>query len=224
MKYGHCVRLLFVAFTFLSVLTVRAGVEYSNLGTDGGFDVAIGSTVGPVFSTNDVPANRFVASFDGELTSVEVALEWPPAVDQVTLSLYSNDPLTNLPSTTLPSVNLGNLALPYMLNGSNGTLLTLTIADSQLISLEAGQVYWLAIGEDGSNSVGWNYANNQAANATAFSNDGGTTFQSGIQSADAFEINSDPVPEPSTVMIITLGTISCLAIGNRSRRKSGSVN
>ena len=136
------------------------------------------------------------------MTSITVALTLGQGYDGlVSLSLYQNNPLTNLPSTTLPSIPLGNVTA----TASFGSPVTLTLTGTAAPTLTVYQHYWLAITPvDSTTYVAWNESPYPSSAANAVSTDGGNTFRTGTV-ADAFSVSINLVPEPSTWALLGLG-------------------
>ncbi len=217
---------LLVALVVLSATSVRADVEYSNLGPGDGFSQNNVIINGPNFvaaSGYNSVANAFTASFTGTLSSVELAL----VLDATVINLYLNDPTTNLP---LAASRLTLGATTFRRSGDPG-LLTLAINGPTAPLVLAGQTYWLEVAPGTTSGFSiWYGALNPQANPAARSGDGSQTFTAYNQ-AEAFRINATPavVPEPGTWALLTLGGVALVMLrqargtGTRRSRGRGSV-
>ena len=147
------------------------------------------SFIGQQFS----PGNGFISGASGQLTSIDIALEFVAGGDNsATVGLYTDNG-TGAPASLLESFNLTNL--PQFGDGQTPTHLTSTGG----VNLVAGQEYWLQTSNGNDGWLAWDI-NNQGVNVD-FSNNGSAVGQN---PAGAFDVNVAPVPEASTAVTFAL--------------------
>lgn len=87
-----------------------------------------------------------------------------------TVNLLQDDPVSGGPSV-VTQLSLGSAVAPY-----NSAVVCLVV-NNAAASLIAGQRYWLEVAPGSSNTFGgWNFPNDQSANLSADSQDGGNSY------------------------------------------------
>lgn len=195
-------------------------VAYTTLAADGSF-VGGGAVLGSG-SDSEGAAFSFVPTITGDLSSIQVAIDWRVgyATRDFHLSLMANNPgggpLTSavlLQPQTVTSTGLFGLA-PY----NNATLFTYSGPE---LTLSAGTTYWLAATVDTGTSVVWCQSLvSIPAMKEYFSFNGGATYSSaGAAQTAAFQVNVTPAPEPTTMTLFGAALLGVCATARRRQAR-----
>ncbi len=192
----------------LLISPASAGVIYTNLTPSHTYSTGGGLTVD---LSHDV-AQAFVAATSGKLSTIEVAIKANPNVATTTIFhmvLVSNN--SGAPGSVIE--DLGNVGVTAS-SFSNNTYLA--VGTSSLHpQLTAGTTYWVeALGLPASPPSFPGSQAYWASNATGDSTHPNVRFNGGAwswpgSSAVALQVNSAPVPEPSTAVLAGVG-IGCM--------------
>ncbi|HZZ45153.1 MAG TPA: dockerin type I repeat-containing protein [Tepidisphaeraceae bacterium] len=135
-----------------TALPASATVVYSDLGPNNAYDTTSFQTLSQPYDY----AVSFVPTKTVSLASITLPLivVGSPQVNAITLTLLTTNPSTGLPVLTAqsPSFTISNL-INYSQNDGNGALYTVT--PTSLISLTAGQTYWILATAPSGTEDGW---------------------------------------------------------------------
>lgn len=210
-----CTILLGVWLVLLFASESRADtVVFSNFSPGMTFDINRGISVqgGNVFG-GQVPAYAFTPSETVIFNSAHLAMGIldGPNILQVVLMTSSG----GFPGNVIESITLTNAVPPF---GSGGIIL----ANSALHPvLTFGTQYWLVVfPSDPNTAMAWNFTFNDFSTLGVFTHDnslaGPWLLDAGP--AAAFQINGDPVPEPTTMLLLGTG-LAALGAAVRKRCK-----
>jgi len=205
--FGICLVLLFASESRADT------VVFSNFGPGMTFDTNRGVSVQGINAGGQIPAYAFTPSGTFTFNSAQLAmgLVHGPNILQVLLMTSSG----GFPGNVIESITLTNAVAPF---GSNG----IVVANSALHPvLTFGTQYWLvAFPSDPNIAMGWNFTFNDFLTPGAFTDDhvnlAGPWDPTGGPAA-AFQINGDPVPEPTTMLLLGSG-LTALGAAVRKRR------
>ncbi len=191
-----------------------AGVIYSNLTATHTYSMGGGLTID---TSHDV-AQAFLAGTSGNLSTIEVAVKANP--NQTTSTVF-HMVLVNDNSGAPGSVieDLGNVAATAS-SFSDNTYLAVGTSSTHPF-LATGTTYWVeALGLPASPPTFPGTEAYWASNATGDSTHPNTRFNGGAwswpgTSAVALQVNSAPVPEPSTCLMLLFGLASLGAVAWR---------
>ena len=212
-------RLAIVLLIFLSVVRLRADVEYSNLGPNDTSSAVASAVTGPMsgFGTQTL-ADEFTASFTGVIDAVDVAAFNVAGSPLADVNIELNDPITNLPLSS-SRFFLGTISPP------NGTGLFHVVPNDPYL-LTAGTPYWIELmAHDPTTADGWPSSLDRNANPSATSTDSGATYSVFEGGSQAFRVTAVAVPESSTLVAGLLCALTVIArlirLHGRSRAPKG---
>jgi len=213
---------------FLCALIVAAGpraeadIIYTNFGTGASYDTSSANPIGFDFFTGDHDAQgaSFVPGTDSMLDSITIALSAfnGTNADPVTVAFQSD--IAGVPANILETFVISPSALaPF---GAANPPIALTSLLNPLMS--PGTMYWVTVSASGSDPIAWNLNGTGAANLTATSVDGGTTWHNLGLTSGAFQVDGSAtaVPEPSTLVLLTASALLMLAWGHKGTMLRGN--
>ena len=206
--------------------SASAAVAYTTLDGSGGYDFYSASSIFGSASAYGyrAVANQFVVTTSGTLSGIEIGVHYDPydssPAEQVNVRLapdYIDPTYSHLPSTT--SLVSGTVVTPTPFSSTD----LVTFTPSTSVSLVVGELYWLVITPYSPNTMAdWCFNSVGAVGWVAGSFDGGSQWlpnSSGTQ--NAFRVNVEPVPEPSSCLLTFLG-LGMMLLGT-ARRHGGSA-
>jgi hypothetical protein len=223
---GLLVWALVLAFALLAPGPIRAANVYSDLGS--GTTVydpinpwcvtgASSPSCGPL--TLRMVASSFTPSANYNLTQVDMALQFVSGTNQVDVSLATDG--GGVPSgTTLASWSFSNLP-PY--NGSCCALQTETFSSGPVLT--AGITYWLVASPGGTDTAaGWMHSSTGGTNPLDYFNGAWNTTTGPAVAFDVIgNLTDTAVPEPCTLLLVTLGLTVALVVKRSTRSRPISV-
>jgi len=205
--------------------SASADVIFNNFGPGGSFNPTSGYAVeGPTSQNPQFIGYQFIAGVTQPVTSYALAISAASANGgTVNLQLFpdngNNFPLlsTTLDTATITGIPAGSAGTVYSAGSTLSPLLT------------AGTPYWLVATMPGSDSSGWLWTNPNNTSLVGFSGDPNAGLASGVtdfgNNSSAFLVNGvTGVPEPSSVVLGTLGVGMMLGAGGFRRWKRSREN
>jgi hypothetical protein len=194
------------------MLSLAATVVAGNFGPGYTYGTLTSEVVGNDFLGHDVyQAVGLAPSGSAIFNTLRLALNCGFACpDNFTAALYTNNmgaPGTALETFTVDAASLGSF-------GSNNPPVVFSSTTHSLLS--PGLEYWVVVGADMNDSIGWNLNSTADNSPTVRSFDSGATWSSG-STPGAFEIDGTAVPEPSSVALL-LGSALLLGFVRKLRR------
>ncbi len=181
----------------------------------GGWGVPGGGLVG---EPNQDRGFEFTPLISGKLSSLELVMRLDPnsEINEVDVIIAASS--RGLPDTVLESFHLSN-ALP--LAEEEGAFVPLTaITSSMRPLLRAGTPYWVFASTTGRLDAIWLSNDTGASGLTSFRNEGEEWFGPlPTAGTGALRISAEPVPEPSTILLLLSG---CAAVAAARGRRVGS--
>lgn len=146
---------------------------------------------------------------------IDVAVIWlGSGTNSANVELFSD--ASGLPGTVIRTFNLSNLP-SY---GATTIQASQTISGIGGILLTGGTQYWLAVlPGDSTSALDWNDSD-VGGGTNAVSTDGGSTWEPGFGTVQAFDVLGTPVPVPETSSLSLLGTgiLGLMGIGLYKKR------
>lgn len=204
--------LLAVASIGLAAVS-HAQLAFSSFTATDGYNSSVGATISGPTSVAAwwTQAMQFQSAASGVVDVIRVA-EWYVTGDtNVNLVLYQDD----------GSGQIGANMLGIGYADSNGSSHINSFTNPfESVQLVAGQKYWLQMETFTDGWHAWNQSDPSIpVGRTSFSNDGGATWSYNSQATlSAFDVTvRPPVPEPASMLALTLGSLALLA---RRRKRS----
>jgi len=218
----------------------RADVIFTNFtGQNFSYDSLSGNPIGYVAGNSVAQGEAFTPTATYTLTSIELALSIGLGSDgsggsmttaPITVALMSDN--GGLPSTTTSPLAsfIIPVGQPLPPVGVPTTPLSFTQApNAPAVFLNAGTQYWVTVSAGlSTDGIGWNLSTLGIPNNNAYSNDGGSTWNTGNSIDGAFEVDGTLVgvgpqistPEPGSWSLMASGGFALLfaSVFSRSRR------
>jgi len=212
---GFFVMVILIGAMVCSVSAAAGDMLYTTLGPGGQYDGSNGYFVDGSNYYNTVTANMFTLGAAGTVADAVLALgNFLGNNGAVTLYIESNS--GGMPGNIIATLSQSGTILPWG-NGNGGGLVTFNCSGAQC-ALAAGS-YWLVAWEQDPNTQQiWDYAYQDNQGNLAFNGSGSPTgpWGSFFDTANAFQIDGVPVPEPDTLLVLIPGLLS---VGYGLRRK-----
>jgi hypothetical protein len=198
---------LLAVAAFAAAPAANAAVLFSNFGPGDSYDTSTGWSVSS--SAPQDPAMPFTVAGSGYvLSSVNMALNNSAASPSSLIVQIMSD-VGGLPGTVIESMTLSvptGMSIVTGLSALNPTLV-------------AGTTYWLAT--DALNFEGaWQWTDPNVLGPTAFSFNGGSTWEAFNLQTAAFRINGETefaVPEPGSIALAALALVGMLVVARTKR-------
>ena len=214
-KSGFFVMVILIGAMICSVSAAAGDMLYTTLGPGSAYDGSNGYFVDGSNYYNTVTANMFTLGAGGTVADAVLALgNFLGNNGAVTLYIESNS--GGMPGNIIATLSQSGTILPWG-NGNGGGLVTFNCSGAQC-ALAAGS-YWLVAWEQDPNTQQiWDYAYQDNQGNLAFNGSGSPTgpWGSFFDTANAFQIDGVPVPEPDTLLVLIPGLLS---VGYGLRRK-----
>jgi len=212
---GFFVMVILIGAMICSVSAAAGDMLYTTLGPGSAYDGSNGYFVDGSNYYNTVTANMFTLGAAGTVADAVLALgNFLGNNGAVTLYIESNS--GGMPGNIIATLSQSGTILPWG-NGNGGGLVTFNCSGAQC-ALAAGS-YWLVAWEQDPNTQQiWDYAYQDNQGNLAFNGSGSPTgpWGSFFDTANAFQIDGVPVPEPGTLLVLIPGLLS---VGYGLRRK-----
>ncbi|HXH60128.1 MAG TPA: PEP-CTERM sorting domain-containing protein [Fimbriimonadaceae bacterium] len=200
--------LIAVIFSVLSFSVAKADVAFTTFLPGDGYNSSTGYLVSGPNSAFGVNAwgMQFTSSLDGELTSVRFAGQHGSGGSPMQIQLAADDGSDGIGATLETWF--------FTLFGSTSTIYTL-VDNSPGLTLNSGHKYWLTFVDSDLEVDGIN-ADDASVPLGRLAGDGGSGWSyTDNQQLSAFDVNVTPVPEPASILFLSLGA---LAVWKRKRR------
>jgi len=193
---------IFPALLLLSAVSLRADIVFNDFGASGSYNTS---------SYIDVPnyaqdlAVSFTPTVEEDVVSVTIALGSETQIHSGVFMYIATDD-GGVPGTPLATPVMFNVSGPSGI--SIGPPSPPEVQFYTIIYLQAGQTYWLELdyGTDGTTqNLDW-YLNNQGITGDYATSADGTNWTTESGTLPAFEVQTSPVPEPSTI------ALACVAL------------
>jgi len=194
----------------LGTLPIQAGTIFSDLGPVGDvYNANSGWTVSGsgIVGTSFTAANLFTAGGGGgSVSQISLAVGHVTGLNTFYASIWTD--VNNLPGTQVAGARWDNLISSTSFGHCCGLV---TINNISGVSLTDGTSYFMILGPESTTDTSWNAWNWNSIGVTGldlYSTDGGMSWNSNGTSfaLGAFQIQSPSIPEPSTLLLLGVGT------------------
>ncbi len=211
--------LLFLVLASMALMASQSAIAdtvFNNFAAGHGYNCCTGWTVSgstspPGLSTS---ANEFTALVTGSVSQIDVAVGWVTGTNGATVSFWTDN--SGTPGAMLGSWDISNLP-------TFGTCCSFsTISGISGINVSAGQNYFLLLSAPSDTWDAWNFNSTGDKGLVVQSTDGGATWHladngaPGTQNRSAFDVLTNPVPEPGSLALLGSGV---LVLAGNLRRK-----
>jgi hypothetical protein len=189
-----------------SVNAAAGDILYTTLGPGNAYDGSSGYFVDGSNYYNTVVANMFTVGSAATVADAVLALgNYLGNNNPVTVYIESNS--GGMPGNIIATLSQGSSILPWG-NGSGGGLVTFNCSGAQC-ALGAGSYWLVALEQDPNTQQIWDLAYQDQQGNLAFNGSGSPTgpWSTFFDTANAFQIDGVPVPEPATLLVLIPGLL-----------------
>jgi len=199
-------RISLISLALLTAAMASADVSFSTFGAGDSFNGGLGygiSTPTSGLGLDSFLGQQFTSATSGDLSAISVATFLVNGSGDITLGIYADDGTGHM-GVPLGTWNVNTPASPSAIS-------TFSIAPG--ISLSAGQKYWLGMSGNNDTWAAWLFNDHGATGLLAPNFSGPSTFSGTLS---AFRIETQAVPEPTTIAALTLGAAGLLCRRKRA--------
>jgi hypothetical protein len=220
MKISRLLLCILLASALLRTWSASAVVAYTTLDNSGGYDFYTASAINGSASGYGYQAwaNKFVVTTAGSLSSIEIGVHYAPFLsspaEQVNVRVAPNyvDPMyLDVPAAT--SLVSGSVFTPTPFGSTD----LVNFTPSTSVTLVPGEIYWLVITPYSPNTMADWCRNSIGVTGLVALSLGSQWLPNPSDTQNAFRVNVEPIPEPSSCLVAFLG-LGLLILGSAFRR------
>lgn len=193
-------RISLISLALLTTAVASADVSFSTFGSGDSFNSGIGytiSTSASVLGFDAAMGQQFTSATSGDLSAISVATFLASGSGDITLGIYADDGADHM-GAALGSWNV-SVTSPL------ASISTFSVAPG--LGLSAGQKYWLGMSASNDTWAGWCFSDPVATGLLQPNFNSPSVFPGTLS---AFRVETQAVPEPTTVAALSLGAVGLL--------------